>query len=121
MPVTSTTGCSRNVRDRVQPACGYRARAYGLKDAIEVVGIPLLDDYRGHPSVRNLMWRACSTPRRPVRRPATTARPAAPSYESFLTRMRSKFRSRAFRLVGQDEMERPLNASVPLSLEAIDV
>ena len=44
-----------DVRDRVQGACGYCARAYGVKDAIEAAGIPLLDDYRGHPSVRDLM------------------------------------------------------------------
>lgn len=44
-----------DVRDQVQGACVYCARAYGVKDAIEVAGIPLLDDYKGHPSVRDLM------------------------------------------------------------------
>ena len=44
-----------DVRDRVQGACVYCARAYGVKDAIEAAGIPLLDDYKGHPSVRDLM------------------------------------------------------------------
>lgn len=44
-----------DVRDQVQGACVYCARAYGVKDAIEAAGIPLLDEYRGHPSVRDLM------------------------------------------------------------------
>ncbi len=44
-----------DVREQVQGACVYCARAYGVKDAIEAAGIPLLDEYRGHPSVRDLM------------------------------------------------------------------
>ncbi len=44
-----------DVRGQVQGACVYCARAYGVKDAIEAAGIPLLDEYRGHPSLRDLM------------------------------------------------------------------
>ena len=48
-------GLLEDIRDRVQGACVYCARAYGVKDEIEAAGIPLLDDYKGHPSVRDLM------------------------------------------------------------------
>ncbi len=48
-------GMLQDIRDQVQGACVYCARAYGVKDAIEQAGIPLLDEYRGHPSVRDLM------------------------------------------------------------------
>jgi len=44
-----------DVRDRVRGACVYCARAYGVKEAVEQAGIPLLDDFKGHPSVRDLM------------------------------------------------------------------
>ncbi len=44
-----------DVRGSVRGACVYCARAYGVKDAIEASGIPLLDEYKGHPSIRNLM------------------------------------------------------------------
>jgi len=44
-----------DVRDRIQGACVYCARAYGVKDVIEGAGIALLDEYKGHPSIRDLM------------------------------------------------------------------
>jgi hypothetical protein len=44
-----------DVRDHVPGACVSCARAYGVKDAGEQAGIPLLDDFKGHPSVRNLI------------------------------------------------------------------
>ena len=46
-----------SVRDQVQGACVYCARAYGVKEEVEAAGIALIDDYRGHPSVRDLMAR----------------------------------------------------------------
>ena len=60
VPVLADEGHKYNrlledVLDRVQGACVYCARAYGVKDAIEEAGIPLLDEYKGHPSVRDLM------------------------------------------------------------------
>ncbi len=36
-------------------ACAYCARAYGVKDGIEEAGVELVDDYKGHPSVRQLI------------------------------------------------------------------
>ncbi len=44
-------GVLDEIRDRVQGACVYCARAYGVKDAIEQAGIPLIDEYKGHPTV----------------------------------------------------------------------
>lgn len=36
-------------------ACVYCARAYGVKDRVEAAGVQLLDEYKGHPSVRGLI------------------------------------------------------------------
>jgi hypothetical protein len=43
------------VRDVVGGACSYCAEAFGVKEAVEGAGIELLDDYKGHPSVRTLV------------------------------------------------------------------
>jgi hypothetical protein len=36
-------------------ACVYCARAYGVKDDVEAAGVGLVDEYQGHPSVRQLI------------------------------------------------------------------
>jgi hypothetical protein len=36
-------------------ACVYCARAYGVKDQVEAAGVELLDEYKGHPSIRRLI------------------------------------------------------------------
>jgi hypothetical protein len=36
-------------------ACVYCARAYGVKDDVEAAGVELVDEYKGHPSVRQLI------------------------------------------------------------------
>jgi len=36
-------------------ACVYCSRAYGVKDELEAAGIALMDEYKGHPSVRQLI------------------------------------------------------------------
>lgn len=43
-----------DVRDKAA-ACVYCARAYGVKDEIEAAGVGLLDEYKGHPSIRQLI------------------------------------------------------------------
>lgn len=43
------------VRDRVSGACDYCAGAFGVKQEVQDVGIDLLDEYRGHPSVKKLV------------------------------------------------------------------
>jgi hypothetical protein len=42
------------VRHRIAGACMYCANAFGHSAAIEAAGIPLLDEYRQHPSLRGL-------------------------------------------------------------------
>lgn len=46
-----------SVRDRVAGACDYCAGAFGVKDEVQESGIELLDEYRGHPSVKKLVDR----------------------------------------------------------------
>ena len=43
------------VRDVVAGACSYCAEAYGVTDTVEQAGIPLLDEYARHPSIRRLI------------------------------------------------------------------
>lgn len=43
------------VRGSVTGACLYCARAYGVVDDVERAGIPLLDEYKAHPSIRGLV------------------------------------------------------------------
>ncbi len=44
-----------SVRDRITGACRFCAVAFGVKDQIEKIGIPLLGEYEGHPSLRTLI------------------------------------------------------------------
>jgi hypothetical protein len=44
-----------DMRDQVAGACAYCAAAYGVKERVAEVGVPLLDEYEGHPSVRKLV------------------------------------------------------------------
>ena len=43
-----------DVRDKAG-ACVYCARAYRVKDEVEAAGVGLVDEYKGHPSVRQLI------------------------------------------------------------------
>jgi sulfur relay (sulfurtransferase) complex TusBCD TusD component (DsrE family) len=43
------------VRGSVVGACLYCARAYGVVEDVERAGIPLLDEYRDHPSIRGMV------------------------------------------------------------------
>src|SRR5918995_156115 len=43
------------VRDVVSGACSYCASAYGVVEDVERAGIPLLDEYEQHPSIRRLI------------------------------------------------------------------
>lgn len=43
------------VRDKVSGACEYCAGAFQVKEGVERAGIKLLDEYRGHPSVKTLI------------------------------------------------------------------
>lgn len=43
------------VRDRVAGACSYCADRYGMTEQVKQAGIPLLDEYEQHPSIRRLL------------------------------------------------------------------
>lgn len=43
------------VRASIVGACLYCARAYGVVDDVERAEIPLLDEYKHHPSIRGLV------------------------------------------------------------------
>jgi hypothetical protein len=43
-----------DVRDDAA-ACVYCGRAYGVKDVVEAAGVGLIDEFKGHPSVRWLI------------------------------------------------------------------
>lgn len=42
-----------SVRDRVDGACAYCAQAYGVREEIERAGVPLMSEYKRHPSLRS--------------------------------------------------------------------
>jgi hypothetical protein len=41
-----------NVRDKVAGACEFCAGAFGVKEQVRAVDVPLLDEYHDHPSLR---------------------------------------------------------------------
>lgn len=43
------------VRENISGACAYCARAFHVKDKLEAAGVPLLSDYKQHPSIRSLV------------------------------------------------------------------
>src|SRR5215210_4733353 len=43
------------VRDKIAGACDYCAGSFQVKQEVQDAGIALLDEYRGHPSVRKLI------------------------------------------------------------------
>jgi hypothetical protein len=44
-----------DVRSLVRGVCRYCAKSYGVLDAVETTGLPLLGDDRGHASLRALL------------------------------------------------------------------
>jgi hypothetical protein len=49
------SGLFGDVRDVVGGACAYCSRAYGVREDVEKSGVPLLDEFDGHPSIRSLI------------------------------------------------------------------
>ncbi|MGJ3241274.1 MAG: DsrE family protein [Anaerolineae bacterium] len=45
----------QKVKPKIAGACAYCAKAFHVKDQIEMLSIPLLSDYKQHPSVRSLL------------------------------------------------------------------
>ena len=48
-------GMLEGLRDHVLGACGFCAKSHGVEDAVVEGGWKLLDDYKGHASLRNLV------------------------------------------------------------------
>jgi hypothetical protein len=44
-----------SVRDQITGACKQCAQAFGHTEAVEAAGVPLLDEYKQHPSIRTLV------------------------------------------------------------------
>lgn len=44
-----------SVKGNISGACSVCAKAFGVKEEVQKTGIPLLSDFEGHPSVRNLI------------------------------------------------------------------
>lgn len=43
------------VQDKVEGACAFCAKAFGVKEQLEAYGVPLLADYKQHPSIKSLV------------------------------------------------------------------
>lgn len=43
------------VKGQITGACRYCAAAFGTMDAVQAAGVPLLDEYQQHPSLRRLV------------------------------------------------------------------
>ena len=43
------------IADRVEGACAYCANAFGVKAQLEAAGVPLVSEYKQHPSFRALV------------------------------------------------------------------
>ena len=43
------------VEQHIEGACKFCAGAYGVSNKVQQAGIPLLDDYEDHPSIRQLV------------------------------------------------------------------
>ncbi|KKL20535.1 hypothetical protein LCGC14_2454500 [marine sediment metagenome] len=43
------------VQDKVDGVCSYCAAAFGVKESVEALGLELLEEYQGHPSLRKLV------------------------------------------------------------------
>jgi hypothetical protein len=48
-------GLFTKVRGRLQGVCEFCAKSYGVLDAVQSAGLPLLSDDRGHASLRRLL------------------------------------------------------------------
>lgn len=43
------------VEDKVSGACAFCSKSFGVKEQLEEAGVPLLTDYKQHPSIRSLV------------------------------------------------------------------
>ena len=43
------------VKDKVEGACSDCAASFGVEEEVQASGVPLMEEYRGHPSLKRLM------------------------------------------------------------------
>jgi hypothetical protein len=43
------------LKDKITGVCSFCAQAFGAKNEVEKAGLPLLAEYKSHPSLRNLV------------------------------------------------------------------
>jgi len=48
-------GLYNGLKDNITGACSFCVNAFGVKNQVEKSGIPLLSEYKDHPSLRNLV------------------------------------------------------------------
>lgn len=44
-----------DMKQHITGVCAYCAKAFGVKSEVEKAGVPFLDDYKDHPSLRSLV------------------------------------------------------------------
>jgi hypothetical protein len=54
-PDNRSHGLFESVKDKVAGACSFCASAFGVKEDVVATGIPLLEEYRQHPSLRRFI------------------------------------------------------------------
>lgn len=45
----------KNVEEKITGVCGFCAKAFGVKEQIVKAGIPLIEEFEGHPSIQKLV------------------------------------------------------------------
>jgi len=48
-------GLYKGLKDKITGACSFCASAFAVKSQVEKAGLPLLSEYKDHPSLRNLV------------------------------------------------------------------
>ena len=47
-------GLYQNIKSKITGVCKFCSQVFGVKNEVEKAGLPLLDEYKDHPSLRNL-------------------------------------------------------------------
>ncbi|MDF1548922.1 MAG: DsrE family protein [Bacteroidales bacterium] len=48
-------GLYKGLKNNITGVCSFCAQAFGVKSQIEKAGVPLISEYKNHPSLRNLV------------------------------------------------------------------
>jgi len=55
-PEHRSHGLYVGIREQITGVCQYCANAFGATASVEAAGVPLLDEYQQHPSLRTLVY-----------------------------------------------------------------